>query len=109
MQDMKPKMPRVPVRCLIGCLVTGVALLAATTCPHVSWFGQFICGAMGTFLVLATVAGFLGLRATAHLVRITRALLRGVLGGGRRPGTERPDIDRVHRPVSPEAPEDLQA
>jgi len=92
---MKNTPPRLPLGCLLICLVPGLTLLAATTCPHVSWFGQVLCGTMGCFLLLSMMTGLLGLPYVERLVRMTRGIVGGVLGG-RRQRKQHPNRDLVH-------------
>ena len=73
----------VPMWCLLVCLVAGLTLLAATTCPHVSWFGQITCGTMGIFLLLAAVAGLLGPHNAERLAHTTQAIIRTAIDGKR--------------------------
>jgi hypothetical protein len=74
---------RIPVWCLVICFVAGLTLLATTTCPHVSWFGQTLCGAMGAFLILTTVTGFTDVCHVERLARITRTLFHTSISGAR--------------------------
>jgi uncharacterized membrane protein YeaQ/YmgE (transglycosylase-associated protein family) len=74
---------RAPVWCLVIFLVAGLTLLAATTCPHVGWFGQIICGIMGAFLILAMVTGFTDLRHVEKLAHITQDFIRMAINGAR--------------------------
>lgn len=83
------KRPGIPFWCLLMCLVAGLTLLTATTCPHVSWFGQILCGTMGAFLVLATVAGLLGPRNAVSLARTTESVVHAILYGEKRLSSRR--------------------
>lgn len=66
---------RIPAWCLLICFLAGLTLLATTTCPHVSWFGQALCGGMGAFLILTTVTGFTDVCHVERLAGITRTFL----------------------------------
>jgi hypothetical protein len=85
------------------CFGTALLLLAAMTCPRVSWWGQTICGSIGALLILVILTDLTDIRHVEKLARITTRLIGRASSRDRSPIARKPRRPRDQRTAKVQA------